>query len=297
MIRMNLKHFTVALAIVAGTTVPRPATAQSGLTLRVIRPAAVLEQPRGDSVVLGSLEKGTVVEVLDQQGSWFLVSAPAQEPRPSWRRGWIHADAVEVAGGPMPGAPAPAAKPGRTHVRGFGQAGGTLFTASDSFDVLLDSSFGTMFGGGAQVAFPNGLFAQVSYERFRKTGTRALVSGTQVFTIDTPLRITVTPLQFTVGYRQPTAARVLPYVGGGIGWHTLKEESSTLPDAEIVDEGHVGYHVVGGAEFALARWAWIAGEVQWAAVPKALGDTGISAVLDEDDLGGTTFRVKFIVGY
>ena len=67
-----------------------------------------------------------------------------------------------------------------------------------SFDVLLDSSFGPMFGGGAQVAFPNGLFAQVSYERFRKTGTRALVSGTQVFTIDTPLRITVTPLQFTV---------------------------------------------------------------------------------------------------
>jgi hypothetical protein len=44
-------------------------------------------------------------------------------------------------------------------------------------------------------------------------------------------------------------------------------------------------------------WLALAGEAQWTAVPKALGETGLSAAFGEDDLGGTTFRFKLIVGY
>jgi hypothetical protein len=35
---------------------------------------------------------------------------------------------------------------------------------------------------------------------------------------------------------------------------------------------------------------------QWATVPKALGESGISAVYGERNLGGTSFRFKLIVG-
>jgi hypothetical protein len=58
----------------------------------------------------------------------------------------------------------------------------------------------------------------------------------------------------------------------------------------------MGYHLLGGAEYALLPWVWVAGEVQWATVPDALGESGVSSVFEEDDLGGTTFRVKLIFG-
>ncbi len=69
------------------------------------------------------------------------------------------------------------------------------------------------------------------------------------------------------------------------------------PGAQSISQGKIGYHVAGGAEFPLARWVSLAGELQWATVPKELGETGVSARFDEDNLGGTTFRFKFIVGH
>lgn len=59
----------------------------------------------------------------------------------------------------------------------------------------------------------------------------------------------------------------------------------------------MGYHLLGGVEIPIGRWLALAGEAQWTAVPKALGETGVLAAFAEDDLGGTTFRFKLIVGY
>ena len=281
-------------ALMALVITSAPAAAQTPATTRVTTQTVVREQPRGDSQRVVSVAAGEVLEVLDQNGPWYLVS-PSVPPgtQPKWERGWIHANFVEQ---PTGAAFQPAARPpGRLMIRGFGQTGGTLFTADDSFDTILGSPFGLVVGGGAQVVFPNSAFVQVSFERFSETGTRALVSGTQLFTLDTPATIEVQPITATVGYRAPNYGLLAPYLGAGVGWHLLKEESPGLSDADT-SEGKVGYHVVGGVEFALARWVAIAGEVQWAAVPKALGETGISAAFEEDDLGGTTFRFKFIVG-
>jgi opacity protein-like surface antigen len=123
------------------------------------------------------------------------------------------------------------------------------------------------------------------------------VSGSRIFTLDVPARITVRPALFSVGYRSATSRRYAPYVGAGVGWHSLKEESPAVPGAELTAKAKLGYHVLGGMEFPLGRWTAVAGEVQWATVPDALGETGVSAVFDEDDLGGTTFRFKFLVGF
>jgi hypothetical protein len=55
---------------------------------------------------------------------------------------------------------------------------------------------------------------------------------------------------------------------------------------------------MGGVEFRIARWIGVAGEAQWATVPDALGGdpNGVSDLFDEDNLGGTTIRVKVVIG-
>ena len=181
-------------------------------------------------------------------------------------------------------------------IRGFGQAGGTLFSARNSFETILGSGFGTVYGGGGQFVFPRGGFVQGSVERFRKTGSRVLVSGTQIFTLQAPDTVTVMPIQVTAGYREDRYRAAVPYVGIGLGWTILKEQAPTLATDQEISGGHIGYHVLGGAEVPLGSWLSLAGEVQWTSVPKLLGETGVSAAFKEDDLGGAAFRVKLILG-
>lgn len=285
---------SAAVALLTGVFLVSPAMAQTGATLRVTRVAVVMERPRGDSVVVGSVEPGEVLELLDRQGNWYRVSLPAvTHGQASSQRGWIHEGSVQLTNGDT----ASIAPRGRMLIRGFGQASGTLFAARDSFGAILGGTFGSMYGGGGQIAFPNGAFAQVNIDQFTKTGSRALVSGSQVFRLQIPDSVTVTPLQISAGYRAPPSGVGIPYLGAGVGWHVLREESPSFAGGDNVRDGHIGYQILGGAEFQVLSWMWVAGEVQWATVPKALGDTGVSAFFGEDDLGGTTFRFKLMLGY
>ena len=90
----------------------------------------------------------------------------------------------------------------------------------------------------------------------------------------------------------------MPYGGAGVGRHRYVETSTFAEASENVSERFTGYHVLGGAEFRLARWLSAAGEAQWATVPDALGDdpNGVSREFDESDLGGVTVRLKIVVG-
>jgi hypothetical protein len=274
-----------------------PVMAQTGATVRITRATVVLEAPRGDSVQVASVKAGEVLDVLDRQGNWYQVAPPdAATADTKWSRGWIHAGTVELTD-TLPGASEASPVPGRLLIRGFAQTGGTLFAARDSFDTIVGRPFGFLSGAGGQVVFPNGAFAQVSADRFRETGSRVLVSGTQIFTLDLPAQISVTTVLVSAGFRAASHRRYAPYVGAGIGWHALTEESPMLPALALIRERKVGYHLFGGVELPLARWVSVAGEAQFATVPKGLGETGVSAVFGEDDLGGTTFRVKIIVGY
>ena len=279
-----------AFALVMAAVLATPTEAQTSATLRVTRRALVRELPRGDSFAVGSVDPGEVLEVVGRQGYWYQVIAPPRMSRP---RGWIQATAVELLT-PLPLAATPPR--GRLMIRGFGQAGGTLFTAKDSFETILGTAAGTVYGAGGQVVFPNGVFLLGSFERFQKTGSRVLVSGTQVFTLQIPDTVTVTPVQVTAGYRDHSSRKANPYVGVGLGWQTFREESPASAEAQLVSGGHMAYHFLAGAEVPVWPWLSVAGEVQWTSVPKALGETGVSAVFKEEDLGGVAFRVKLILG-
>jgi hypothetical protein len=274
--------------------VASPAHAQAPIRVRVVVSTPVMETPRGDSVVLGRVTPGMVLERVQESGRWIQVAALPGEAVPSWKRGWIPADAVEFVDAPP--VTAAAASRGEFMIRGFGQFGTELFTASDSFEAVLDSKWGAAYGAGAQVVFPNGLFVQAGFDRFEETGSRVIVSETQLFRTAIPNTVTLTPILATIGYREIASRRVIGYAGGGVGWHVLEEESPALAETGNYKEGQIGYHVSGGAEFRLAPFAWLAGEVQWASVPDGLAEAGIGAAFDESDLGATTFRVKVIIG-
>jgi Outer membrane protein beta-barrel domain len=200
----------------------------------------------------------------------------------------------------------PASANAQVSFRGFGDAGVTVFTATQSFKAILGKPSGPVYGGGIEIGESH-LFLSIGARRFRRTGHRVFVLENQIFPLNVKDTITVTPLDLTFGYRftSPTAAarlrrapRFVPYAGGGIGWYGYQERSDHATDAENVKNTHTGYHLVAGAEVPLRSWLSAAVDAQWAAVPNALGDSAssVAKVYDEHDLGGFTLRAKIIVG-
>jgi hypothetical protein len=184
-------------------------------------------------------------------------------------------------------------------VRGFGDVGFVRFTASDSFDAVVDSPGGVIFGGGVEVDLPRHLFVALRASQFRKDGHRVFVFDDTVFPLNTEATITVRPIELSVGYRfDHGGSPLVPYVGGGIGWHRYKETSAAAASGEDVSGTFTGYQVMGGVTYRLGRLFGVAGEGSWSSVPNTLGDdpNSVAAAFDESDLGGFTARVKFVVG-
>ena len=183
-------------------------------------------------------------------------------------------------------------------IKGYGLIGGMSFAASESFEAVLDTSSGVIFGGGAEVGLPwGGLYFGVGAWRFSEEGERVFVSGSEVFRLGIPLTIEVTPIEVTGGWRfKNVSPRLVPYVGAGWSSYAYKETSDFAEAGEDVDERYSGFHVLGGAEFKLTRWLGVGGELAWSTVPDALGTGGASRAFDETDLGGVSYRLKVSVG-
>jgi len=194
--------------------------------------------------------------------------------------------------------------------RGFFDTGAVKLTAAESFEAVAGTSTGFMFGGGGEMVLPIGLFAAVRLSQFQKAGQRVFVFEGETFPLGIDSTIRIRPLEVSGGYRfnrarRPagpsrslTPPRVIPYVGGGIGWHRYQESSEFADDDENVNDTFRGYHLLGGAEVRVARWFGVSGEAQWTTVPDALGQdpSGVAAEFDESDLGGVTFRVRVVIG-
>ena len=183
-------------------------------------------------------------------------------------------------------------------IRGFGDVGATAFTAAESFTAILGSRTGPVFGGGLEVVLPQRVFVGLRASRFRKTGERVFVSDGEIFELGIPTTIALTPVQITGGYRFPRLGALTPYVGAGPGWYSYSETSEFSGEDENVTERFTGFHLLGGAEVQLARWLSLGGELQWATVPDAIGEdaNSVAREFSETNLGGTTVRVRFVVG-
>lgn len=181
--------------------------------------------------------------------------------------------------------------------RPFFVVSGENFAAKDTFTAVFGHSRQVLFGGGVQVAFNNGLFVDVTVTRFDKTGQRAFFSGGQTFSLGIPLTVTLTPIEFSAGYRfTHVSERVVPYAGAGYGVYKYKETSDLQGAGEDVDTSHGGFLVVGGAEFRLARWVGVTGDVQYNRVTGIIGQGGVSKEAGESNLGGVAARFRVMIG-
>ena len=213
----------------------------------------------------------------------------------SWCRRGFHACIAALV---LLTAATASAQTGEFMLRGFGDVGSTMFTAEQSFAAILGSDTGKVFGAGGEVVLPARVFANVRASRFRETGQRVFLFEGEQFDLGIPTTITITPVEVTGGYRFAFSDRIIPYGGAGVGWYGFKETSQFATDAENVDDRFTGFHILGGAEIGLWRWLALAGELQWATVPDAIGDdsNSVSHEFNESNLGGTTFRFKIVVG-
>jgi opacity protein-like surface antigen len=168
--------------------------------------------------------------------------------------------------------------------------------AKQTFDAVFGQSREPFWGGGVQVALRSGIYVEISASRFRKTGQRAFVFNGQTIPLAIPLTATLTPLEVTGGYRFRLWPMVIPYAGIGISRYAYVETSDFANPADNVDTAHVGYLVVGGAEFRVHRWVGVGADVQYTRVTGILGGGGISGELGETNLGGTAVRLKVMVG-
>ena len=185
-------------------------------------------------------------------------------------------------------------------VRGFGMFGNITLTAQQSFEAVLDKSGGPVFGGGAQVLLPWGIYVEVGAWRFAQSGERVFIAPDgAVFKLGIPVDIKITPIELTAGLRFATITRgrnVVPFAGVGYSRHRYQETSEFAEASENVDESFPGFHVAGGVEYLVRRWLGISGEVSWSSVRNAIGQSGVSAHYGEDNLGGTSIRLKVSVG-
>lgn len=101
---------------------------------------------------------------------------------------------------PAQTSPKPAGPPAFS-IAGFAEVGLLGFSATESFEAVYGSASGFAWGGGVRVAHRSGLFGQVSAASYSDVGERVFVDGSAVFPLGIESRLTVTPLDFTAGWR------------------------------------------------------------------------------------------------
>jgi hypothetical protein len=196
--------------------------------------------------------------------------------------------------------PRPAAQRSRSvQISGYAMAGRINLTAIDSFDAITGKVGGPIFGGGVRVGLPfGGLFVDVGAWRYQTEGERVFVSNGTVYPLNIPVEIAMTPIELSAGwqFRFRRLPKFTPYLAAGLTSMRYTETSGFADAADNMGESFNGYHVNGGAEYRIARWVGIAGEVAWTTVPDSIGEGGASAAFNETDLGGTTLRFKITIG-
>jgi opacity protein-like surface antigen len=199
-----------------------------------------------------------------------------------------------------PARPQPPPPPaGGLSVRGYGEAGIHWFAASKTFDAVLGSSTGPIFGGGVEALWNRKLSISFDVSRFQATGERVFVFDDEVFPLGIETSIDIVPIAVNVAYRlERPRSSITPFVGGGINWHRYSETSDFAAAGEDVSATYTGIHALGGAEWRVSRYVAVGGVARWMSVRDALGaePTSAASAFDEHDLGGFDFRVRIVVG-
>ena len=171
------------------------------------------------------------------------------------------------------------------------------FAAQTTFKAVFGTATEPTWGGGLDVTLGRHVFVDLAISRMSESGQRAFINNGDVFKLGIPLRVSLTPVELTAGYRfRHGKWRVIPYAGAGIGWYKYREAADFAADGDDVETRHAGFVLMGGAEFRVTKWIGITGDAQYTSVSGILGQAGLSKDANENNLGGVAARLRVIVG-
>jgi len=192
----------------------------------------------------------------------------------------------------------------RPAIEVFGGAGINWPSATESFEAAGLGPRPVEFGGGARVAgIWRDLFAQVSASRWSETGERTFIDSTGArFPLGIPLDVKASYVDVSLGWKSAVLTRsgriaLWPYVGTGVGVVMYSEASPFADAGDDLDTRSVSYHVLAGLEIPLFKWLAVAVDARYRYAPDILGDGGVSAVFDEDALGGLRAGLGLRLGF
>ena len=172
-----------------------------------------------------------------------------------------------------------------------------MTNASDSAKAIFESSGGPVFGFAGEYGLTESFFIRAGARWFQKDGERVSVEspGGEVFRLGHPVTVRIIPAYAMLSYRFLVGAKLRPYVGVGGGIASYNEESDVA--GEIIESSATKAMGIGVAGADYGRGTFRFGlEAGYSLVPNAIGESGVSAVYGEDDVGGfqAVGRISFV---
>ena len=177
-------------------------------------------------------------------------------------------------------------------------AGYFKMAAENSASALFDSRGGGTFGGAVRYTFWRGVFVSAGARTFSREGERVFVAAPNaaVQKLGFPLKVSLTPVFLTVGYRLRDGKLIVPYAGIGGSLTSYKEESEVAGESFNDSRSKAGFLAMAGVEVGRGTFR-LGAEVGYSKVPDAIGIGGVSKVYGENDLGGPHAIGKLIVAF
>ena len=177
-------------------------------------------------------------------------------------------------------------------------AGYFEMAAENSASALFDSRGGGTFGGAVRYTFWRGAFVSAGARTFSREGERVFVAAPNaaVQKLGFPLKVSLTPVFLTVGYRFRDGKLIVPYAGIGGSLTFYKEEGEVAGEAFDDHRSKAGFFGLAGVEVGRGTFR-VGAEAGYSTVPDAVGLAGVSKVYGENDLGGWHAVGKLIVAF
>lgn len=174
----------------------------------------------------------------------------------------------------------------------------SMTNAPKSAKAIFDGSQGGgTIGGFFQLGLGPSFFVSAHGRYSERTGERVFVAdpGGEVFRLGHPLTIRLVPVYGMVGYRIGHSARWAPYVAVGGGATSYRETSDVAGLVETASATKAAYHLAAGVDF-LTGPIRFGVEVMYSGVPNTIGESGVSKVYGETDVGGATIVARLAFG-
>jgi len=182
-------------------------------------------------------------------------------------------------------------------VQAFAAIDFNVFSASKTYDAIFGSSTIPGYGGGADITgLYKNLFIRFDVTRVTKTGSRVFVDNGQVFNLNQPAKLSLTPIQIGAGWRfvsKNKKVKVTPYAGGGVLIEPYRVEYSLSTDVNE-SETFTGGTLFGGVDYPITKVLVLGGEAQYRILPNALQSSLASSAanaFNEKNGGGFTGRI------